>query len=239
MGMALMEEKQLFRLLNEAKRNYNTLEGCDERHPALLCYFKEQIKSIIESYDEIKSNHSSLSQRLEEDIRTFIHNVDLSFFTRYKEFFCNTTEEHIAIESIFDIVDEFHYLYPLENKNKHQHKPSKTLQASNGLPEELSTDKAKKILEAAVSANLATKVSEYTYQWNDSISLLLYFIRRSNKELNITTKFGKENWKIWSTIFNEDASKLRQRSRSDMAKCVFMPRNAGRVNDLYKWETKL
>ncbi|MBQ8888766.1 MAG: hypothetical protein IJY59_04685, partial [Bacteroidaceae bacterium] len=62
--MEAMKEKQLVKVFNETQRNYNTLVECYGRHPALLCHFQEQLKSIIELYDEIESNHSSLSQRL-------------------------------------------------------------------------------------------------------------------------------------------------------------------------------
>ncbi len=254
MGMAVMEEKQLFRLLNGAKRNYNTLEWCDERHPALLCYFKEQIKSIIESYDEIESNNSSLSQKLAEDIRTFIHDIDLSFFTRYKEFFCNTTEEHIAIESIFDVVDEFHYLYPLENKNKHQHKASKTLQASNGLPEELPTDEAKNILEAAVNAGLLTEIpGTNQYNWEGTKRLLVYFILKANTELDyiyevINSQGNKEirqkwsKWKMITKAKGKDFANTKLTEELSNVKTLNggykLPKDAKIVDDAYNWNRK-
>lgn len=248
MTMVTMEEKQLIKVFNETKRNYNSLVECNERHPALLCHFQKQLKYIIESYDNIK--HSSLSQRLTEDIRTFIHDIDLSFFGGYKECFCSTSEEYTAIEAIFDIVDEFRYIHPLENLKKPQHKPSKTLQASNGLTEVLPTSEAKKILEAAVNAGLLTEIpGTNQYNWEGSKRLLVYFILKANTELGYNDEVGekeiRQKWYKWKMITqvkrkpfkNEELTEVLSNVKTTNGRYK-LPQDAKKVNEVYNWKKK-
>ena len=234
--MDTSEEKHNVKLFNEVQRNYNALIESFERHPALLCYFRTQLESLLKSLDEIEKSNSTLSKRLAADIRTFVHDINLAFFGGYKRLFAYSTEEHYAIDDIFEMVDEFRYIYPIEVQEKPQQKASKPVQKQKELPKELMTDEAKKILESAVNAGLCVKETEDSYKWIRSISLLIHFIRRCNDELEIKAKNGNENWKIWSILFNEDNNKLRQRRRSDLSKGVYFPRDAQKVDDAYQWK---
>ena len=231
--MYTYEEKYNIKLFNEVQRNYNTLIESSERHPALLCYFRAQLESLLKSLDEIEKSNSTLSKRLAADIRTFVHDINLVFFGGVKRLFAYSTEEHYAIDDIFEMVDEFRYIHPIEVQEKHQQKASKSVQK-----QKVMTDEVKKILESAVNAERCVKETEDSYKWTHSISLLIYFIRRCNDELEIKAKNGNENWKIWSILFNEDNNKLRQRSRSDLSKGVYSPRDAQKVDEAYQWKEK-
>ena len=259
MRMATLKERQIVKLFNEVQRNYNALVQCDEQNITLLCYFKDQLNLLVELFDEIEIIPSTLSEKLADDIKSFIHDVDLSFFGGYKETFCTTNEEHTAIETIWDIVDDFRYIYPLD-LNKPQYKPSKTVQADNKLSEVCPTDEAKKILDAAVNVGLLTEIpGTNQYNWNETKPLLVYFILKANAELGYLGEKvksqendignGKENrieWSKWGMITQVKGKSLNIGSLTVVLSEVrnrheykyTIPQRANKIDEDYSWKKK-
>lgn len=255
MRMATLKERQIVKLFNEVQRNYNALVQCDEQKITLLCYFKDQLNLLVELFDEIEIIPSTLSEKLADDIKSFIHDVDLSFFGGYKETFCTTNEEHTAIETIWDIVDDFRYIYPLD-LNKPQNKPSKTVQADNKLSEVCPTDEAKKILDAAVNAGLLTGISgTKEYEWHDTDALLGYFLLKAAAELGfyqVAESSGKIRiiWKKWEMItrlkgktfdvggLTQTITANKWRNNCSNKQRYVAPPNYKKVDEAYQWTQK-
>lgn len=239
--MATTKEKQLVRLLNNVQRGYNTLLQSDGPEPVLLHHFSELFKSLIEAFENTEPSDSVLYRKLNNDIREFVHfSLIDSYFICYKEVFAHTTEEHYAIDDIMEMVDAFRYVYEIGKETKPHPAPYKTVQDTKGLPEVLSTTKAKEILVAAENAGLCSKEPENTYHWENSLALLVYFIVRANRELEIPTKNGGENWKIWEPVFQIDSAMLRRTKATDKSKFGGkLPRNSEDVDNAYSWTKEI
>ena len=239
--MATSKEKQLVRLLNAVQRGYNALFLSDGPRPTLLHQFGEQLKSLIETFECMEPSDSALYRRLNKDIRDFFHvSLDGCFFIGYKGVYAYTTEEHYTIEAILEIIDDFRYVYEVGGETKPHPKPYKATQDTKELPEVLTTTKAKEILVAAEKAGLCSKEKDKTYHWDNSLALLVYFIVRANRELEIPTKNGGENWKIWEPVFGVDSATLRRTKATDKSKFGGkLPRNSDVVDNAYSWTKKI
>ena len=158
----------------------------------------------------------------------------------YKVVYAYTTEEHYTIEAILEIIDDFRYVYEVGGETKPHPKPYKAAQDTKELPEVLTTTKAKEILVAAEKAGLCSKEKDNTYHWDNSLALLVYFIVRANRELEIPTKNGGENWKIWEPVFGVDSATLRRTKATDKSKFGGkVPRNSNKVDNAYSWTKKI
>lgn len=239
--MATAKEKQLVRLLNNAQRGYNTLMQSEGPQPALLHHFREELKSLIEAFECIEPSDSALYRKLNKDIRDFFHDsFDECFFIGYKGVYAYTTEEHYTIDAILEMIDVFCYVYEVGEEIKPHPKPYKTVQDTKERPKVLTTTKAEEILVAAEKAGLCSKEKDNTYRWDNSLALLVYFIVRANRELDIPTKNGGENWKIWEPIFNVDSATLRRTKATDKSKFGGkLPRNSEEVDNAYSWTKKV
>ncbi len=239
--MATTKEKQLVRLLNNVQRGYNTLWGYDGPNPALLLHFCEQFKSLIEAFENTESSDSVLYRKLNNDIREFVHfSLDDCFFTCYRGVYAYTTEEWYAIDDILEMIDDFRYMYEIGKESKPHPAPYKAVQGTKELPDVLTTTKAKEILVAAEKAGLCSKEKDNTYHWDNSLALLVYFIVRANRELEIPTKNGGENWKIWEPVFQTDSETLRRTKATDKSKFGGkLPRNSNEVDNAYSWTKKI
>lgn len=239
--MATSKDKQLVRLLNAVQRGYNALLLSDGPRPTLLHQFGEQLKSLIETFECMEPSDSALYRRLNKDIRDFFHvSLDGCFFIGYKGVYAYTTEEHYTIEAILEIIDDFRYVYEVGGETKPHPKPYKTVQDTKEQPKVLTTTKAKEILVAAEKAGLCSKEKDNTYHWDNSLALLVYFIVRANRELEIPTKNGGENWKIWEPVFGVDSATLRRTKATDKSKFGGkVPRNSNEVDNAYSWTKKI
>lgn len=239
--MATSKDKQLVRLLNAVQRGYNALLLSDGPRPTLLHQFGEQLKSLIEAFEETESSDSPLCRKLNKDIRNFIQDfISIDYFMGYKVVYAYTTEEHYTIEAILEIIDDFRYVYEVGGETKPHPKPYKAAQDTKELPEVLTTTKAKEILVAAEKAGLCSKEKYNTYHWDNSLALLVYFIVRANRELEIPTKNGGENWKIWEPVFGVDSATLRRTKATDKSKFGGkVPRNSNEVDNAYSWTKKI
>lgn len=239
--MATSKDKQLVRLLNAVQRGYNALLLSDGPRPTLLHQFGEQLKSLIEAFENTDSSDSVLYRKLNNDIREFVHfSLNDSYFMCYKEVFAYTTEEHYAIDDILEMIDDFRYMYEIGKESKPHPAPYKAVQGTKELPDVLSTTKAKEILVAAENAGLCSKKTENIYHWENSLALLVYFIVRANRELEIPTKNGGENWKIWEPVFGVDSATLRRTKATDKSKFGGkVPRNSNEVDNAYSWTKEI
>ena len=73
------------------------------------------------------------------------------------------------------------------------------------LPQELTSEDAKKMIETAIEAGLI-KVRGCRLKWTKSKQLLAYYAEQMCKRLNLT-KGDKMTWKPFETLFNEEGLK--------------------------------
>lgn len=95
----------------------------------------------------------------------------------------------------------------------------------NNLPSELNTDKAKKILQKAIQANLC----DDSYTWKGSMQLLAYFADKMSHYLELTNKMDKDgniqtSWKPFETLF-EYEGKVQGKAKLKGAKQNWMKNN--------------
>lgn len=95
----------------------------------------------------------------------------------------------------------------------------------NNLPSKLNTDKAKKILQKAIQANLC----DDSYTWKGSMQLLAYFADKMSHYLELTYKMDKDgniqtSWKPFETLF-EYEGKVQGKAKLKGAKQNWMKNN--------------
>ena len=213
-----------------ARRLYARLTNIDDSSHRLLKQFEELINELVKLFDDVPAE-----ERLLSDIVAFFHDIDLSLFGGYELVYTSTAQEHYTIERISAAVEVFCWLHPLGGKP--QQETSRPTRKEERLSPLDSSEKAQNIIAAVEVLGLCSVMPGGKYKWLHTKTLLRYFIKRANIELNLT-RGELVNWAIWESVFNIDTSDFAKREASDRAKGVFFPRDRHLVDNAYKWETK-
>lgn len=99
------------------------------------------------------------------------------------------------------------------------------------LPKELSSEKAKEMIETAIEAGLI-EVDGYKLKWTKSKQLLAYYAEQMCKKLNIG-KGEKTSWKPFEKIFNEAGLKNAKQDAMRF-NCHFEPNGYTEIDNLFE-----